>query len=145
MRLLLGNQYVDVPGDIIGRAATRDARAWAGQYTTVRLSAPLHALRAHTGGVAFPGRPASSANGPWLMLGDVIHTSQEVVDFRSLPGPFTQVSEALIPALGVINIGIASRLLMGRGGGVQAEYVDGPPIFFTELTGKHWMGRAGTA
>ena len=135
------------------RALSGDDSAWqGGDYVTVRLLAPAEALRVHTNGRAFPDREASASAGAWVAIGDVIQTSAQFANSRSLPTwhvnsttAFTHVNTATIPAGCVVNIGIASAKFGGQGGGFQAEYVSGPLFQFTPLTGKHWHGRAGSA
>ena len=85
-------------------------------------------------------------------IGDVIQTSSQFADSRSLPvaNPrsmvaFTHTSEAQLPAGCVINVGLASAKFGGQGGGFQAEHVSGPAIEFTQFTGRYWHGRAGHA
>ena len=132
---------------------TCDKTAWQhGEYTTVRLTGPVTALRVHTNGRSFPGRKASAEAGAWVLIGDVIHTASTIASSRSLPirnptrmAAFTHTSEARLAANTVINIGLASIKFGGSGGGYQAEYVSGPPIRFTPFAGKHWHGRFGNA
>jgi len=135
------------------KAITRDESAWQGHcYLTIRLTAAMEALRVHTKGKDFPGRKASPEAGAWVLIGDVIQTSSELANSRSLPTnnphsmtAFTHVSEANLFAGCVLNIGIASAKFGGSGGGFQAEYVSGPPIQFKSLVDRHWHGRAGNA
>jgi hypothetical protein len=138
---------IDLPAiPVFPKASTRDNGAWLhGQYVTVKLTAPVEGIRVHTDGRHFPGRPASGGAGAWVALGDVIGTSTELVSNRSLPGVFTRVSEALLPSFCVTNVGVCSALFGGAGGGVQAEYVSGPPVSFHQLHGKYWHGSAAHA
>ncbi|MDY0743300.1 hypothetical protein SNE35_02225 [Paucibacter sp. R3-3] len=135
------------------RAATRDPSAWHhGAYVTVRLAAPLSALRVHTAGRSYPGRPGSGERGAWILIGDVIKSSGELADSRSLPTrnaksmvAFTHTSEARLGFGTVLNIGLASAKFGGSGGEFQGEFVAGPPIRFTPLAGKLWHGSAAYA
>ena len=135
------------------RGSSRDESAWLhGQYTTVELLKPLQALRVHTNNRAFAGREASREAGAWVLIGDVVQTSSEIADSRSLPTSipqsmtaFTHASEAYLSPNTVLNIGLASAKFGGMGGAFQAEYVSGPPIQFKLLVGKHWHGKSGTA
>jgi len=135
------------------KAETMDCNAWAmGQFATVRLLTPTEALRVHTQGRAYPGRAASASMGGWVALGDVIQTADALASSRSLPTAnpssataFTHVNSVVIPAGSVINIGVASDLFGGRGGGFQGEYVSGPALQFRPLTGKHWHNKYGSA
>jgi len=142
---------INLPAVLVSaKAATRDQSAWqAGMYTTVRLVERLLALRVHTAGRVFPGRQASGEAGAWILIGDVIQTSVGLANSRSLPTndprsmvAFTHTSEANIAVNTVLNIGLASAKFGGMGGEFQAEYVSGPTIQFTPLTGKHWHSRA---
>jgi hypothetical protein len=58
---------------------------------------------------------------------------------------FTHVSEAVMAAGTVLNIGLASAKFGGAGGGFQAEYVAGPRVVFKPLSGKSWHGAVGRA
>lgn len=147
-------ESVDLPAIALSaRAKTQDETAWLhGRYVTIQLSRPIEALRVHTRGKAFADRPASTEAGAWVLIGDVIQTSAELADSRSLPGKnarsmvaFTHTSTARLCPHTVLNIGLASKKFCGEGGGFQAEYISGPRIEFTPLAGKHWHGAAGNA
>ncbi|MBS0393457.1 MAG: hypothetical protein JSR54_02465 [Proteobacteria bacterium] len=143
--LLVAGRVLELPGAHPAASRdSRDPRAWVGgEWLTVRLLAPLEALRVHTAGRAYPGRPASSEQGRWYALDDVIETSGELAASRSLPGAFTHTSVVRVPAGAVLNVGFASALFGGAGGGGQAEFLGGPTPSFVALRGKHWHGRAG--
>jgi len=101
---------------------------------------------------AFPGRQASEEAGAWVLIGDAIETASTTASLRSLPAEnpqsmvaFTHMSEAMLAANTVLNIGLASAKFGGVGGGFQAKYVSGPPIRFTPISGRHWHDRAGHA
>ena len=134
-------------------AWTRDRTAWLHhRYLTVRLTANTEALRVHTAGKSYPGREASNEAGAWLLIGDVIQSSSHLADSRALPTAspagftaFTHVSEAELRPGTILNIGLASAKFGCAGGGFQAEYVEGPPIVFKPLHGKHWHGAVGRA
>jgi hypothetical protein len=134
-------------------ARTRDESAWLHRrYLTVRLIARMEALRVHTAGRAFAGREASQEAGAWILIGDVVQSSSQLASSRALPSAnprsfvaFTHVSEAVLAAGTVLNIGIASAKFGGAGGEFQAEYVTGPPMTFRPLVGKHWHGAVGRA
>ncbi|MET0335242.1 MAG: hypothetical protein ABW190_13295 [Rhizobacter sp.] len=145
---------VDLPAtELATRAQSTDDSAWLfGQFVTVQLLKPMEALRVHTNGKAYPDRPASAEAGAWVLIGDIIQTASELADSRSLPGrdprsmvAFTHTSMARLSPNTVLNIGLASQKFSGQGNGLQAEYVSGPLIAFTPLTGKHWHGVAGNA
>lgn len=144
---------MDLQAVPVAAAITCDKAAWLYErYITVRLTAPLEALRVHTAGRSFPGRDASAQAGAWILIGDVIHTSGNLASNRSLPTinprsmtAFTHTSEALLAPGTVLNIGIANAKFGGAGGGFQGEYVTGPAIVFMALSGKHWHGSEGHA
>jgi hypothetical protein len=143
---LVAGQTIQLPAIPVTQQAESIENAWLdGEWLTVQLTKPVRGLRVHTDGKSFPGREASKAQGAWVAIGDSVLTSNEVVDQSALPGPFTHVSEAVIPAGCVVNVGINGPLFGGAGGGIQAQYVSGPPIEFTLLGGKTWMSKAGTA
>jgi len=153
-RFLVAGRAIDLPAIPVTRPApSRDPSAWElGAYTTVQLVEPVDALRVHTDGRAYPGREASASAGAWLAIGDVVQTSSQLANSRSLPTDdptsmiaFTHVSEVTVPENCILNIGFASAKFGGLGGGCQAEYVSGPAIRFTPLEGKRWHGRAGRA
>ncbi|HUO79844.1 MAG TPA: hypothetical protein VMU00_06855 [Steroidobacteraceae bacterium] len=146
-RFLVCGGTLELPAAfVLPRAPSSAPEAWTGgQWLTVRICEATPALRVHTAGRAFPGRPASHAAGAWVAIGDVIWTAAELASSRALPGAFTHTSDAEIAAGTVVNVGFASALFGGAGGGEQAEYVSGPAFRFRSLEGKRWHGRAGTA
>jgi hypothetical protein len=145
-------QSVEIPAVSLSQWDTGDRSAWQqGKYLTVRVTAPCVALRAHTNARSFAGRPGSRLEGTWMAIGDVIQTSIEFANSRSLPTndptgmtAFTHVAEAHIDVGCVLNIGLASAKFGGSGGGFQAEYVAGPKPRFQQLS-NIWHGRAATA
>ena len=146
---------VELPATrLLDQAITRDQSAWhVGTYITVRLTDRLSALRVHTSGRRRPcRRPASSETGAWILIGDVIQTSTDLANTRSLPTnrpqsmvAFTHTSMAHVAATTVLNIGLTSAKFGGTGSGFQAEYVSGPHIQFTPIHNKHWHGGIGHA
>lgn len=153
-RILVAGRTIELPAlPLLPRSPSSDDSAWElGAYVTVRLTAPVEALRLHTDGKAFPGRPASQSSGAWVAIGDVIQTSSQIASTRALPTDdpssataFTHVNHAMLPVDCVLNIGIAGPKFGGYGGGFQAEYVSGPRIQFVPLKGKHWHGKAARA
>lgn len=135
------------------KASTQDPTAWeCGVYETVRVVQSLSALRVHTNGKSYPGRPSSARAGAWILIGDVIQTSSELARTRSLPAAnpesavaFTHTSEAGVEPNTLLNIGLASAKFGGVGGEFQAEYVSGPKIKFTPIAGKGWHGTTAHA
>jgi hypothetical protein len=79
-----------------------------------------------------------------VLIGDVIKTSSEIVDGRSLPGAFTHIARAEVFSGSTINIGFCSPLFGGRGGDAQAEFVRGPNARFTPLDAT-WVNYRGNA
>ena len=154
-RFQIGIRSLELEAHLVLPAAASNAASWAGgRWVTVKLSAPLEALRVHTDGRAFlaQGRPASTEAGRWLLIDDVIQTAAAIASSRSLKVDdprsavaFTHTSGVELALGTVLNIGFASALFSGRGGGAQAERVGGPPPRFTLLAGKHWHSRAGRA
>jgi hypothetical protein len=145
---------IELPASLVlVKATTRDNTAWlCGVYTTVRLVKKYYTLRVHTAGRAYEEREASAEMGAWVLLGDIIQTSAQLANSRSLPTynpnsmvAFTHTSEAILNVGTVLNIGLASAKFGGRGGDFQAEHVSGPSIQFKLLEGKHWHGKAGLA
>ena len=147
--LSIFGEPVELAATLCATAPTRDPSAWLHhRHVTVRLTGRDHGLRVHTAGRGYAGRPASAEAGAWILLGDVIHSAGELARSRSLPAPdpsgftaFTHVSEAVLEAGTVLNLGIASAKFGGDGGGIQAEYAGGPRIVFRPFTGQRWHGR----
>jgi hypothetical protein len=153
-KFTFSGKSIELPArEVTPTCASFDPTAWiSGSHLTVRLLETVHALRVHTNGRAFSDREPSHAAGRWILFGDVVLTSSQLADSRSLPtydvasvAAFTHISEAKLVRDVVLNIGLASEKYAGRGGGFQAEYVRGPEIQFELLTGKMWHSRAGFA
>lgn len=153
-KFFVAGTLIDLPAvPVWPRAGSRDPAAWMlNVYSTVMLLSPVEGIRAHTDGRSYPGREGSSEEGAWVALGDVIVGSSEFASSRSLPTAnpkslvaFTHTAEVLLPAQCVVNIGVASPMFGGLGGGVQAEYVSGPRLQFKTLRGKFWQDRVGNA
>jgi hypothetical protein len=154
----IGTEKIDLSATQLSPSAvTEQLDAWLHEiHITVRLSKPVEGFRVHTNGVAYPtGLPfgkrvpprlASEAAGRWVFIGDgAISTSSEIVSVFSLPGPFSHVSRAIIPAACVINVGLCKPLWGGAGGGIQVEYVSGPRFQFSQMKGNVWHHMAGNA
>jgi hypothetical protein len=137
-----------LPAVQIPTAATSALNAWDGGYTTVRLTAPIDAIRVHlNGGVGATVRPQLAGAGPfgrWFAIGDVIQTYGEYRASRALPGQFTHITMATMLPGTVINVGACSALFGHEGGGEQAEYVLGPWPLLRTLD-AHWSHQAGHA
>jgi hypothetical protein len=141
----IGGQRLELPATPRAQERTRDAGAWLDKrWISVELTAAITALRVHTDGREFPTRPASNAAGAWLLIGDIVQTSSEIVNGRSLPGVFTHIARAEVFAGSILNIGFCSPLFGGRGGEAQAEFVRGPDIKFTPMDST-WVNYGGTA
>jgi hypothetical protein len=153
-RFFVAGTAIELPGiPVWPKAQSRDPDAWMlNTYSTVLLLSPVEGIRVHTDGRSYPGRPGSSEEGAWVALGDVIVGSGEFASSRSLPScnpkslvAFTRMAEVRLPSQCVLNIGLASPKFGGLGGGVQAEYVSGPPLQFGTLRGKYWHDHVGHA
>jgi hypothetical protein len=145
---LVCGKTIELPASrIMPRATTSAKTSWrSGEYITVKFLKDFdQAIRVHTGGRAFPDREASDEKGRWVAIGDVVMTSRQLADSRALPGAFTQIANAIVPSGCIANIGIAARLLAGSGGGLQAEFVSGPPFRFIAIANKFWHTRGGLA
>ncbi len=135
------------------KAQTRDRSAWLfGEYKTIRVICGFEVLRVHTNGRSFPGRLASSGAGAWFLLGDEIQTSSELADTRALPTnnvnsktAFTHVGEACVGANSIVNIGRVNPKFGSRGGGLQGEFVQGPPMLFKQMPNNIWENIVGNA
>jgi hypothetical protein len=106
----------------------------------------VEALRVHTDGRRIDARGVdpSRASGSWILIGDGVHTSSQVVQGRALPGLFTHVSGVEVLPGTVLNIGTCGPLFGQPGGGWQAEHVSGPWPRFSHLPNV-WMNRSGSA
>ena len=149
---IVSGRKIQVTASFVPRESTQQVDAWhKGEWISVRVDAPIEAIRVHTNGRTFSDtdvmweRLGSKATGAWAAIGDVILTSSQMVDASALPGVFIHVAAVIIPQNCIVNIGVNGATLMGRGGGVQAEYVKGPRFEISELKGKVWMDRAGRA
>ncbi len=142
---VVSGRTIELQATAHSRIATRDSNAWLhAAFVTVQLLALTEALRVHTGGRSFQGRPGSKLEGAWYAIGDVIETSTQYSQSRSLPGLFTKVAAVALPRGAILNIGFCSPLFGGSGGGAQAEHVGGPSAQFTSLPNV-WHSRSGRA
>jgi hypothetical protein len=137
-----------LPAVQIPTAATSALNAWEGGYATVRLTAPIEAIRVHlNGGVAASSRPELVGAGPfgrWFAIGDVIQTYGEYRATRALPAHFTHVAIATLLPGTVVNVGRCAPLFGHEGGGEQVEYVLGPWPQVRQLEAS-WSHQAGHA
>ena len=153
--ILVGGKCIDLPVSFLPMAPS-DRSAWLhAKWVTAKVFSPIEGVRVHTNGRSFHGRPASGSSGRWVALSDetIIATSGEIASTLSLPKSpgdpqpnfFTHASRVVIPAFCVLNIGIASALFGGTGGGWQAEILGDLRPQFQPLTGKTWHGSSGNA
>lgn len=132
------------------RKATAQRSAWLhGTWLTVLTGGDIMALRVHLNGreieTKWGDRVGSSEAGAWLLIGDVVLTSRQIVETRALPaGMFSHVSRATIRPNTLLNIGIATPLFGFSGGGWQAEWVGQERVCFAALP-NIWHSRSGTA
>jgi hypothetical protein len=136
---------------LMEKRATRDTSAWLGSYMTVRLDEQLRALRVHAGGGIGAATAANihlatgaSLKGAWFAIGDFIQPYDEYITTRALPqtatrfGPrsmFTDAALATFFAGTILNVGLAGPLFGHRGGGEQAEFVEGEAPRLEQLRG----------
>jgi hypothetical protein len=150
--ILIPGTAIGIPGSEISRRPTRAEYAWlGGTYSTVRLHGVLRALRVHVG--AGEGA-ASGANvhlvsgaalhGNWYAIGDFVQPYDEYIATRAIPKTRTRFgrrsifNDAAIVTFAagvVLNIGRAAPLFGHRGGGEQAEFVDGPEPSVEPMSG----------
>jgi hypothetical protein len=155
---LFGKTKIELPAVQISPSAGSSYRdAWLHEiHVTIRLLKSLEGFRVHTNGVSFPtggqfgkmaaSRSASNAVGRWVFIGDeAISTSSEIVSIFSLPGPFSHISKAVLPANCILNLGLCKPLFGGAGGGIQVEYVSGPSIQFEQMKENAWHNALGNA
>jgi len=141
---------IELPAVPVGRVNSTALNAWGPHgFITVRLVAPLPAVRVHTrAGVAASVRThlshGSSAVGRWFAIGDVILTRDQYKAAHALPAGFTHQDDWLFPIGTHLNVGVAGPLFGHPGGALQAEWLSGPEPSRTLVRG-YWSGRVGTA
>jgi hypothetical protein len=137
-----------IPAVVLPLRSTRADNAWLGERFTVRLVADLPALRVHSrGGIAATHQEQFSRSGTvgsWFAIGDVILTREEYLAVHALPGNFTHQDEWLLPSGSILNVGICSPLFGHKGGALQAEWLEGPPLQNRPLKGW-WSSKIGNA
>lgn len=138
-----------------------DPRSWLdGKWITIRLYRALEALRVHvnagSGAVTKANLHLVAGAGPggrWYAIGDFIMPRQAYIASRALPktptrlgdhSVFTHQSLATFAAGTVLNVGIAGPLFGHRGGGAQAEFLEGIPAKIRPLEG-FWSSSSGRA
>ena len=138
-----------IPAHVVAKRQTKAVNAWLEPYETVQLDADVVAIRGHVGageGGAVQKHLAIGAGeqGKWFAIGDFVQTYDEYKRTRALPADFTHVAACTLRAGTIVNVGRCSPLFGHRGGGEQAEYVDGPvPVIRTlDATWSHSAGHA---
>jgi hypothetical protein len=138
-----------LPAVLLERRSTSASNAWRASYTTVRLTADLPAVRVHVGageGAATRRELVAGAglHGKWFAIGDIVQTYDEYRASRALPSHFTQIAWATLLPGTVVNVGCCGPLFGLRGGGEQAEFLEGPPPRLRP-TSSLWSRHAGHA
>lgn len=121
-------RIVQIPGSqLMEPHSTRYAEAWAEMPVTVQL---YRAVAAHR-----IAKREMDLLGEWFSLDSDDGTSNvEIARRNSIPGSgntvFPQRVRAVmhLPAGTVLNVGVAAPLFGLPGGGIQAEWIDGPYI-----------------
>jgi hypothetical protein len=146
------------------KRSTTQNDAWRGDYLTVQLYEQLQALRVHVnagvGAVTDSNIHLSfgaSLQGRWFAIGDFSQTYDDYISSRALPQTPTRYgrrsffTHAAIATFGpgvILNVGIAAPLGPHKGGGEQAEFLEGPAPKFktiTTLGSLGWSNKYGHA
>jgi hypothetical protein len=138
-----------LPAAPVLQRPTSASNAWLGTNRTVRLPAPVEALRVHVGAGAAASihkhlATGAGLHGRWFAIGDVVQTYEQYRASRALPAHFTEVAVATLAAGTVVNVGRCSPLFGHRGGGDQLEWVEGPAPALWVLDAT-WGRTAGNA
>ena len=138
-----------LPATSVPQRPTSASNAWLGGYRTVRLTAPVEAIRVHVGAGAAASvhkhlAAGAGLHGRWFAVGDVVQTYDQYRASRALPGHFTQIAIATLAAGTIVNVGRCSPLFRQEGGGDQIELVEGPAPTFRPLDAT-WSRTAGSA
>jgi hypothetical protein len=137
-----------LPAAELPAAPTKAGNAWKDGYRTVRLLAPLTAVRVHTGGgegaATRPELVGAGLQGRWFAIGDVVQTYDEYRVAHALPADFTKIALATFAPGTVLNVGVCGPLFGHRGGSEQAEFVSGPPPRLQPVDAT-WSRHAGHA
>jgi hypothetical protein len=146
---MIPNSIDGIPGTPVPQQPTSRRDAWLGTYRTVRLTAPIEALRVHVGAGAAASvhehlATGAGLHGRWFAVGDITQTYDQYRASRALPGPFTQVAIATLAAGTILNVGRCSPLFSHQGGGDQIELVAGPTPTLRPLDAT-WSRTAGSA
>lgn len=138
-----------IPMVFVPQRPTNADNAWLGPYRTIRLIAPIDALRVHVGagaGASIHKHLASGAgiHGRWFAVGDVVQTYEEFRSTRALPGHFTEIAIATLAVGTILNVGRCSPLFGLKGGGDQIEFIEGPNPVLRSIDAL-WSRTAGNA
>jgi hypothetical protein len=125
-----------IPANSLPTEPTRAPEAWTGMPLTVELYRPLEVLRVSASRLGLVG--------DWFALGDWIQTRSEYRRTRALPRNFIYQGVATLRPGTVVNVGICSPLFGHSGGGLQAEFLDGPLPPVHPLDGV-WIDAEGSA
>lgn len=109
---------VEIPGKPQETRPTRYPTAWMGMFLTVKLYRPVEAMRV--------ARKRPGLVGDWFALGDWIQTRSRYRALHALPQDFQFQAVAVLQPGTIVNVGMCGPLFPHPGGGLQAEFLDGP-------------------
>jgi hypothetical protein len=115
---------------------TRSVQAWRGIYLTVELYRPVEAMRV-------AAKPLGLV-GDWFALGDWIQPRSRYRELHALPTAFAFQALATLRPGTVLNVGLCAPLFRQPGGGLQAEFLDGPLPQIRPIQGT-WVDQMGHA
>lgn len=127
---------VEIPARAQETRPTRDAAAWMGTFLTVELYRPIEAMRV--------ARRRLGLVGDWFALGDWIQTRSRYRALHALPQDFLFQAVAVLQPGTIVNVGTCGPLFRLPGGGLQAEFLEGPlPILRpSDATWVDYVGHA---
>jgi len=142
--LLIPGSLSAIPACVVHKRATTRLTAWLHSYLTVKLYGEMWAIRTHVGAVDAAYANARMARGAraiaaWFAIGDIVQTYEQFRNARALPANFTHISLASLLPGTVLNVGRCGPLFGKRGGGEQAEYLEGPAPVLRHLDA--WWSR----
>jgi hypothetical protein len=159
--ILVPGTGISIAASAIAKRSTRAPEAWlAGAYITVQLEGPLRAVRVHVGAGEGAVTEANihlasgaGVDSPWYAIGDFVQPYGEYIASRAIPktqtrfGRVSMFTDAVVATFGsgaVLNVGRAAPLFGHRGGGEQAEFLEGlsPTL---EPIGGSWGRQYGHA
>ena len=136
---------IQIPGHARGTRSTRSPTAWKGMYLTLELYRPIEAMRVSSTQLGLMG--------DWFALGDWIQTRTRYRQLHALPGDnkkperargFRFQAIAVLEAGTIANVGTCGPLFGQSGGGLQAEFLEGPPPTLRPISAT-WVDYAGHA